>query len=186
MQKLIASIVLRETETKTALHGMNHTGLISVVFGIAPPAAPEANGAVHLIEDTIPLPGRLLLRSRSYLRGLYCRQELSAHEIARRLGVSHSTVLDALRAAGLVNGESPNGHHKRKGQVPFGFVYIDQRLVKCKEEQNVIRLARQLRRNGCSLREIAAELNRRLVPTKNHGVWQPNTVKKILDRVEGR
>ncbi len=40
-----------------------------------------------------------------------------------------------------------------------------------------------LRVNGLSLRKIAEELKRGLVPTKNNWVWQANTVKKILDRV---
>ncbi len=151
----------------------------------APPVGLKANGAVHLIEDVIPLPGRLLLRSRSYLRALYEREQLSAREIARRLGVSHSTVLAALGFAGL-NGHDGNGNGHRKGQIPFGFVCVENRLVKSDEEQNVIRLVRQLRRNGLSFRKIADELNLRLIPTKNHGVWQANTLKKILDRVESR
>jgi hypothetical protein len=57
-------------------------------------------------------------------------------------------------------------------------------LVKCEEEQRVTRLVRQLRSNSLSLRKIAEELNGRLMPTENHGLWQANTVKKILDRVE--
>ena len=128
-----------------------------------------------------------MLRSRSYLRRLYDRQHLSAREIARHLGVSHSTVLAALASVGLNghngNGKHHNGHRKIKGQIPFGFVAVDNRLVKSPEEQQVIRLVRQLRRNGLSLRKIADELNLRLIPTKNNGLWQANTVKKILDRV---
>ena len=105
--------------------------------------------------------------------------------------MSHSTVLAALAAVGLngANGNgngNHNGHRSVKGQIPFGFVAVDRRLVKCDEEQQVIGLVRQLRRNGLSLREIAEELNRRLIPTKNHGVWQANTVRKILERVESK
>ena len=58
--------------------------------------------------------------------------------------------------------------------------------MKCDEEQAVIRLVRQLRRKGLSLRAVAEELNERLIPTRNHGVWQANTVRKILQRVESR
>ena len=128
------------------------------------------------------LPGRLLLRSRNYLRRLYVRDGLSAHEIGRRLGVSHSTVLEAIRIFGLSGSGRQNGVKKLKGQIPFGFVLVDRKLQKCSEEQAVIRLIRQLRANGKTLRAIADELNRRLVPTKNHGLWQATTVKKILDR----
>ena len=51
-------------------------------------------------------------------------------------------------------------------------------------EQQVIRLIRQLHAGGASLNAIARELNRRLVPTKNAGLWQANTVAKILRRIE--
>ena len=151
---------------------------------VAPPVGLPANGGpVCLIEDTIPLPGILLLRSRSFLREKYIRQHLSARQIAQEVGTSHSTVLSALSAAGLNGEDRKNGHNTLKGQIPFGYVVADRHLVKDPEEQAVIRLARQLRASGLSLRKIAEELNRRLVPTKNNGIWQANTVKKILDRV---
>ncbi len=70
-----------------------------------------------------------------------------------------------------------------KGQAPFGWDLHDARFVKNSAEQQVIRLMRQLQGGGASLRGIAGELNRRLVPTKNAGVWQANTVRTILDRV---
>ena len=103
------------------------------------------------------------------------------------MGVSHSTVLAALASVGLNghngDGNHRNGHRKINGQIPSGFVAVDNRLVKSDQEQKAIRLARQLRGNGLSLCKIADELNRRLIPTKNNGIWQANTVKKILDRV---
>lgn len=40
--------------------------------------------------------------------------------------------------------------------------------------------------SGLSRRQIAAELDRRLIPAKNNGVRQANTVEKILDRVGRR
>jgi DNA invertase Pin-like site-specific DNA recombinase len=77
-----------------------------------------------------------------------------------------------------------NGNgHKRKGQIPFGFEYRDYRLIKNKEEQEIIRMIRQYRVKGLSLRKIADELNQKLIPTKNCGIWQANTVRKILERI---
>ena len=184
VRHLVASVVLNELDIKTALLGVNRKGPVSAVSCVAPPVGPHANaGAVYLIEDVIPLPGKVLLRSRSFLREKYVRQHLSARQIARETGTSHSTALSALSAAGLNGEDRKNGHNVLKGQVPFGYVVAEHNLVKDPEEQAVIRLARQLRASGLSLRKIAEELNRRLVPTKNNGIWQANTVKKILDRV---
>ena len=83
-------------------------------------------GAVCLIEDTIPLPRHLLLRSRSYVRRLFEVQRLTAREIARRLSVSHSTVVAALASVGL------NGHERIhtgprpvRGQIVFGYAVVD-------------------------------------------------------------
>ena len=65
-----------------------------------------------------------------------------------------------------------------------GWDFGDGRLVKNAGEQQVIRLIRQLHAGGESLNAIARELNRRLVPTKNAGLWQASTVAKILRRLK--
>ena len=57
------------------------------------------------------------------------------------------------------------------------------KLEKNKEEQEVIRTIKQMRSSGLSLRDIAKELNRRLIPTKKNGIWQGGTVSTILSRV---
>jgi len=45
---------------------------------------------------------------------------------------------------------------------------------------------RQLLSGVESLHGIARELDRRLVPTKNAGLWQANTVRLILRRTAAR
>jgi len=100
-----------------------------------PPAQQKANGhAVFptFIEDTIPLPSLLRLRSSSYLEALYSKQHLSAREIARLAEVSRSMVLEALDRLGIP--QNGNGH-KRTGHVPFGFACLNHQLVKNKAEQ---------------------------------------------------
>ena len=99
--------------------------------------------------------------------------------------MSHSAVLAALGKLGIATDGGRNGHAVR-GQVPFGWDFQDSRLVKNGAEQQVIRLMRQLQGRGESLNGIARELNRRLVPTKNAGIWQANTVGKILHRIATR
>jgi hypothetical protein len=80
-------------------------------------------------------------------------------------------------------GTPRNGNgRKRTGHLPFGFDYPNHQLVKNSAEQVTIRMMRQYRAGGLSLREIAGNLNLKLIPTKQNGIWQANTVRKILAR----
>jgi hypothetical protein len=72
--------------------------------------------------------------------------------------------------------------HQRVGPLPFGFDYQDHRLVANSAEQAAICMVREQRTSGLTLREIAGKLNSMLMPTKQGGVWQANTVRKILAR----
>ena len=47
-------------------------------------------------------------------------------------------------------------------------------------------MMRQDRAGGLSLRAIAASLNLQLIPTKQNGVWQANTVREILAHAKYR
>ena len=134
----------------------------------APRGKQEANGRLALIEDAISLPSLLRLRSRSHHEGLYFGQHLSVRKIAWLADVSRFVVLESLDRFGIPqNGNS----HKRTGHLPFGFDYLNYKVVKNKAEQDVIWMIRQYRVNGLSLREIAGQLNQRLIHTKNNGVW---------------
>ncbi len=169
-------------DLQTGGHKKGSQLLADCLSNPAPPAQPEANvrGAVPaLIEGGIPLASVLGLRSRGVLEQLYTGEHLSAGEIERLLGVSHAGVLEALgRFAIPRNG---NGR-ERTGQLPFGFDYLDHQLLKNGAEQAAIRMMRQYRAGGLSLREIAGNLNLKLIPTKQNGVWQANTVRGILAR----
>jgi hypothetical protein len=113
------------------------------------------------------------------LEGLYSREHLSIREIAGIAEASPAGVLAALGRFGIAT--TDNGG-KRVGHLPFGFDYVNYRLVKNSAEQAAIRMMRQGRAAGLSLREIAASLNQKLVPTKQNGIWQANTVRGILAR----
>ena len=152
---------------------------VSALFVLARGSKRQANKRPALIADMIQLPSLVQLRSKSCLECLYLDQHLSIREIARLTDVSHSVVLEAINRFGIP--QNGNGH-RHPGQIPFGFDYTDYHLVKNKTEQEVIRMIRQLRASGLSLWKIAGELNRRLIPTKNSGIWQANTVRKILTR----
>ena len=52
--------------------------------------------------------------------------------------------------------------------------------VKEEVEQDVIRMMRQYRAGGLSLREIVDDLDQRLIPTKKSGILQANTIGGAL------
>ena len=133
-----------------------------------------------MIEGTFPLPGLVLLRSKSYPAQCYSSQHLSGRQIAQLAGVSRSAVLTALERCGIPRKGDGRSH---PGQLPFGYGYCDYQLVPNKAEQGVIRLIRRYRAGGLSLRQIAGQLNGRLIYTKNNRVWHANTVRLVLARV---
>jgi len=112
---------------------------------------------------------------------LYIKRDLPIREIARQLNVSHSTVIECLRRLGI-HDKGARKRDRYQGQIPFGYNYKEGKLEKNKEEQEVIRIIKQLRASGLSFRGIARELNKRLVPTKKNGIWQACTVSTILSR----
>jgi len=147
----------------------------------SPPDQPKASvrGSVPaLIEGVISLPPTLLLRSRSALGELYAVETLSAREISRLAGASRSGVLSALDRFGIPRSDE----YKRTGPLPFGFDYTNHQLVKNGAKQAAIRMMRQYRAGGLSLREIAGNFNLKPIPTKQNGIWQANTVRAILAR----
>ena len=145
---------------------------------MAPPATGRP-GAPALIEGTIPLPGLAQLRSKSYLAQLYADRHLSARQIARLTEVSRSTAFAALKRCGIPKNVRNRTH---PGQLPFGYDYQNYRLVKDRVEQSAIRLMRKARAAGLSLRQIAGQLNQRLIPSKDGGTWQANTIRLSLAR----
>ena len=64
--------------------------------------------------------------------------------------MSRSTALGALGRFGILQSGKGRTH---PGQLPFGYDYRDYRLVKNQAEQGVIRLMRQGRAGGLSLRD---------------------------------
>jgi hypothetical protein len=118
-----------------------------------------ASQNVAFLRDRIPLPGNLLLKNRAYIQRLYRDEKLSSRSIGRRIGAAQSSVSDALHRHRLTDeAREPN---KRPQQVPFGFDYKNGKFVPNPTEQQVIRMIRQLRTDGLSLRDIAAHLNQK-------------------------
>jgi len=74
---------------------------------------------------------------------------------------------------------------ERAGGIRYGYDLDDSgsKLIPNEAEQAVIRGIIEDRALGASLREIADDLNRRQIPTKNgRGGWKHTAVKRILER----
>lgn len=71
------------------------------------------------------------------------------------------------------------------GRIPFGYSLaangVD--LAPHPNEQDAIRLMQELRLQGCSLREIAATLTQRGIPTKTRTAWSAEAIRGILRKV---
>ena len=74
---------------------------------------------------------------------------------------------------------------ERVGKVPFGFDLAADgvQLIPNAAEQAVLELVDQLHEAGESMRKIAAELNRRSIPTKGGQPWKHSTIQRIVQRV---
>lgn len=59
-------------------------------------------------------------------------------------------------------------------------------MVKNQAEQGVIQLMREGWARGLSLRQISGQPNQRLVPSKDGGTWQANTVNWFREQVHKR
>ena len=75
---------------------------------------------------------------------------------------------------------------ERVGKVPYGYDLAADgvHLVANEAEQVVLAIIMGLRKDGLSLRAIAAELTRQQIPTKERGTkWSHATVQRIVQRV---
>jgi DNA invertase Pin-like site-specific DNA recombinase len=70
------------------------------------------------------------------------------------------------------------------GQVPFGYRAEDHNLTPDAAEQATLERVRQLRAEGASLAGIARQLTTEGYPAKRGGRWYPQTVSRVIDRLE--
>lgn len=125
------------------------------------------------------------------------REGWAVHSISEKLDTSSAAgrfVVTILAALAQMEREqigertsAAMSHMKRQGlrvgSIPFGFdLAADGRtLVPNAREQEIIAEARRLLASGWSRRRIAAELNRRAVPTKGATHWTHVQVGRILE-----
>jgi len=69
---------------------------------------------------------------------------------------------------------------ERLGTTPLGFHTIEKQVVPLPEEQATVARARELHKQGLSLRRVAAKLTDEGHKTKRGGKWQAETISKLL------
>jgi DNA invertase Pin-like site-specific DNA recombinase len=87
-------------------------------------------------------------------------------------------------AAGRVNKARKGGY--AGGRLALGYGVQDSELVILEGEARVVRIIHHLRKDGLTLRAIAAELEAQGAPTQRGGRWRASTVAGILDNAKYR
>lgn len=64
--------------------------------------------------------------------------------------------------------------------IPYGYNYVDKKLIINKKEASVVKKIFDLYLNGLSMNKIADHLNENNIPTKRNKKWRSETVSKIL------
>jgi len=63
---------------------------------------------------------------------------------------------------------------------PYGYVYNDRSLNIEPNEARTVRMIYRMRSDGLSMEEIAVKLNEDLIPAKKGGIWNKQSIHKIL------
>jgi len=64
--------------------------------------------------------------------------------------------------------------------IPYGYNYIDNKLIINKQEASVVKHIFDLYLDGKSMNKIAEYLNEKNIPTKRKKTWRSQTISKIL------
>lgn len=115
---------------------------------------------------------------------------LSLNDISEQTGIARSTIRDAFKKHQIpirtkwqtIKGEKLGKDFKCADHPPFGYAYLDGKLILDPKEQLIIRKILKLRQSGMFLRAIAQELNDQKIPTRTGKAWYLSFVKTIIDR----
>lgn len=124
----------------------------------------KAGIALHLVDMGGQTLNTATAMGRFFLNMLAAFAELERNLIAERT----ATALAHKKA-----------HKRAYAPTPYGFERVGEELVENPREQEVIAQIFAWDRAGWSLRRIAAELNRRGVPTKQGSKWYAATVRYL-------
>lgn len=142
----------------------------------------------HLVaHDFIELSPRTPTRIIEKCAPLY-EKGLSLRDIEMRTGIAKSTIRETLAKSGFVLRNTLNGNTskidnkrtKRGGSTPFGYAYLDGKLLMDPKEQIALRKVLSLWKSGKSYQAIADELNDKKIPTRSGKPWIKSVVRSII------
>lgn len=110
------------------------------------------------------------------LAALRVQKQLSMRELSATTGHSRSYLRSQLRKFGI------RSEKDAPRLAPFGWDWKDNELVQNAKEQTVLCEIFLLNKGGKGCKSIAAELNRRTIPSKAGGQWWSSSVQNILNR----
>lgn len=121
------------------------------------------------------------------------KKGLSIRDIEEATGIPKSTIRVALTSGGMSLRNPTNGNarkidrtqSKRGGHTPYGYSYLDGKLLIDPKEQTVARKILKLRHEGQTFQAIADELNRHKTPTRSGKPWIKSVIRSIILRTKG-
>lgn len=129
----------------------------------------------------------------SKIAEMYLGKGLSAAQIAGKLGISKTAVLERLHTLGIRNVASlservTNPNNYRASVVPYGYRKVDGQLVANKKELRICRLVVNLiNEQKLSLQGAARELIQQNIRNRNGNVWWDHSmVRGIFKRWNGK
>jgi len=140
---------------------------------------------------SFPFQSRPYRPKAKNLRNWYLDDGMSASQIAEKLGVSKTFVLDRLREMGIRDGGDTNRltnpTNYRSSAIPYGFRVKDGKLVPHYAELKICRKVVALVREGHSYRSVARELTKSEFRNRQgRSAWEHSTIISIYKRWKDR
>src|SRR5262245_45691616 len=109
---------------------------------------------------------------------------MSLREIERRTGYAKSSIRDVLRAHGLVlrrtvrgrRGDPKAADAMRSGVIPYGYCYVDGKLVVDTREHAVVQQMVRMWQSGKGFAAIADQLNNLKIRTRRRKLWSRGVI----------
>ncbi len=103
-------------------------------------------------------------------------------DIQERTGIPRSTIRENLVKQGLIIKGADRRHSIRsRGQAPYGFAYLDNKLVIDPKEHLIVREILNLHKKGHSLRAIAEELNGQKKFNRKGTKWHHCIISSVIE-----